>query len=221
VPRLSPVELEIWLAEQGWPWGIDGLVRAADYDPELAPFMERLKSKKAKRRKAVEWYCDQRHRIPNAPESVYDTRGIVSIGSEPTREPHYVDGEPVDRAPDLDPKHVVDDDPAPDYWGRLPRLDEAAGSSGPERGAPELGIPDRELWWIIERRLEKGERASRKWLARETKRRSDLDYVPRDRLTPLVDWIDEHPEGARRALSLRIIPSEFRAGKLGPVPPGA
>jgi hypothetical protein len=90
-----------------------------------------------------------------------------------------------------------------------------------ERGAPELGIPDKELLWIIERRLENGDRASREWLAMETKRRTDLEYVPRPRLSPLVDWIDAHPEAARRALSLRTIPSEFRAGKLGRVPPSA
>lgn len=90
-----------------------------------------------------------------------------------------------------------------------------------KRGAKELGIPTGVLWWIVERRLENSSRASRKWLAAETERRSDLEYVPRDRLSPLVDWIDTHPERARSALSLRRIPSEFRAGKLGPIPPKA
>jgi hypothetical protein len=90
-----------------------------------------------------------------------------------------------------------------------------------KRGAKKLGIPTDELWWILERRLENGERASRNWLAAETKRRQDLAYVPRDRLAPLVVWIDMHPERARQALSLRRIPPEFRAGKLGPVPPEA
>jgi hypothetical protein len=89
------------------------------------------------------------------------------------------------------------------------------------RGAKELGIPEVELWWIIERRLEMGSRASRKWLADETKRRQELTYVPRDRLSPLVDWIDGHPDAARPAARLRRIPSEFRAGTLGPLPPGA
>ncbi len=102
-------------------------------------------------------------------------------------------------------------------WGRLPPLDDDIAARD-KRGAKELGIPERELWWIIEHRLENSDR-SRKWLARETKRRADLTYVPRDRLSPLVTWIDLHPDAARRAATLREIPPEFRAGKLGPIPP--
>src|SRR5262245_19100033 len=44
---------------------------------------------------------------------------------------------------------------------------------GPRRGAKRLGIPEREFWWIVEKRHEKGERASRKWLAGETGRREE------------------------------------------------
>jgi hypothetical protein len=87
------------------------------------------------------------------------------------------------------------------------------------RGAKTLGVPERELWWIIERRLELGEDASREWLALQTKNRAEFEYVPRPRLSPLVDWIDAHKEAARSALRLRRIPSEFRAGKLGWVAP--
>jgi hypothetical protein len=92
---------------------------------------------------------------------------------------------------------------------------------GSRRGAKTLGIPEREFWWILEKRLEKGERASRKWLARETGRREELTYVPRDRLASLIDWVDAHKESAHQALALRRIPPEFRAGKLGPIPPNA
>lgn len=106
-------------------------------------------------------------------------------------------------------------------WPRVLRALGIIGESGKgeKPGPKELGIPERELWWIIDRRLENGSRASRKWLALETDRREDLTYVPRDRLTPLVDWIDEHPEAARRAAALREIPPGFRAGLIGPVPP--
>ena len=96
-----------------------------------------------------------------------------------------------------------------------------AKQQGSRRGARTLGIPKREFWWIIEKRLEKGERASRKWLASQTRRRQELTYVPRDRLAPLVDWVDAHKESARHASDLRRIPAEFRAGKLGPIPPDA
>jgi hypothetical protein len=109
-------------------------------------------------------------------------------------------------------------------WGNLPPLvdieePDGDGGTGSTRGAKEKGIPDRELWWIIRRRLEKGDRVSREGLALETKQRSDLEYVPRTRLSPLVDWVDAHKERAREALRLREIPSEFRAGTLGRVPP--
>jgi hypothetical protein len=116
------VELEIWLAENGWPSGVDGLVRAAYDDPELAPIMERLTSEEAKQQKAVERYVDERHPIPNAPRSVYDTRGVFLVDSEPTGEPHYVDGEPVG--------------PAPDYWGQLPPFEEAP-SAKPRHRPPD------------------------------------------------------------------------------------
>lgn len=106
-------------------------------------------------------------------------------------------------------------------FGRLPRLDGEDAAAATKRGARELGIPERELFWILERRLENGQRASRKWLALETKTRSELEYVPRDRLSPFVDWIDAHPDRAGRMRSLRRIPSEFRAGKLGPIPPSS
>jgi hypothetical protein len=81
------------------------------------------------------------------------------------------------------------------------------------------GIPKRETLWIIERRLEDPQLASRKWLADQTREREDLTYVPRDRLAPLVDWIDEHPEAARSAVRLRRTPPSFSAGPLGPIPP--
>jgi hypothetical protein len=87
------------------------------------------------------------------------------------------------------------------------------------RGPKELGIPERELWWIIDRWLENSHAHSRKWLAGETDRRDGLDYVPRTRLSPLIDWCEDHEEAARRAARLRVIPAEFRAGKLGPIPP--
>jgi hypothetical protein len=106
-------------------------------------------------------------------------------------------------------------------WGRLPTLDDKPKTDDERRGPKELGIPERELWWIIDRRLENPGAHSRKWLAQETERREGLDYVPRDRLSPLVDWIDLHPQAAERAARLRVIPPEFRAGTLGPIPPGA
>jgi hypothetical protein len=112
--------------------------------------------------------------------------------------------------------------PPPDWESLVDEfapVEEPAGEPEPAtRGPKELGIPERELWWIIERRLENGHTHSCAWLARQTKEREDLDYVPRDRLTPLVDWVDSHREAAERAARLGVIPSEFRAGKLGPVP---
>jgi hypothetical protein len=96
---------------------------------------------------------------------------------------------------------------------------ESDGRSSERRGPKQKGIPKREFFWIIERRLENSATHSREWLAQQTKERSNLEYVPRDRLSPLVDWIDLHPEAAERSARLRVIPSEFPAGTLGPIPP--
>lgn len=107
------------------------------------------------------------------------------------------------------------------FWRLVWATHQGRGNLAAKRGAKELGIPEREFWWILERRLENGGKASRKWLALQTKERQDLTYVPRDRLSPFVDWIDAHPEAAREMRSLRRIPPEFRAGERGPIPPSA
>lgn len=88
-----------------------------------------------------------------------------------------------------------------------------------KRGAKEKGIPKRELFWILERRLENGDKASGRWLEAETARRADLTRIPRDRLAPFVDWINTHPERARTMLDRREIPLEFRATRDGWAPP--
>jgi hypothetical protein len=168
---------------------------AARADPALENELARCKSDDEREQLAFEWF--EEHAQP-AERSNWHVSPVYSLGD---------DSEPTYRTPD---------------WpgGRLPRLEDDAPVDD-KRGAKELGIPEAELWWIIERRLENGSRASRKWLALETKRRENLTYVPRDRLTPLVDWIDLHPDAARQAAALRRIPPEFRAGQLGPIPPRA
>src|SRR5262245_20295217 len=93
---LTPVEAEIRLAELGLT--VDGVIRAAEFDPELAPTMGLLSSREAKLGKVLEHYGDEGHPIPvDETGSVYDRRGIVSIGPGP--HVHYVDGELVVRDP--------------------------------------------------------------------------------------------------------------------------
>jgi hypothetical protein len=148
---------------------------AARRDPALEDELVRCKTDGEKEQLAFEWF--DMHPQP-ADRSDWIADLVWSLGGPPPA---------TFRTPD---------------WpgGRLPRLEDVEVSAVPEgerRGAKELGIPESALWWIIERRLENGSRASRQWLADETKRREEYSYVPRDRLSPLVDWIDLHPEAAR------------------------
>jgi hypothetical protein len=165
------------------------LVRDANDEPVLRSTMRLLKSHDAKLQLALQYFGDEGH-----PQPRERTRPIVIM----------VDGKPL--LGNLTPE-----------WGELPSLD--AKPENEPRGPKELGIPEREMWWIIEKHLENPRKHSRHWLAEQTRERHDLDFVPRTRLSPLVDWVDSRPEAARHAARLRVIPQEFRAGALGWIPP--
>jgi hypothetical protein len=163
-------------------------------------------------RKQLDAYVDalRRSRNPPAPAQLTELRRLWE-------------------AADAVPEELVGAFGSRGLWARRPppRWEVLEAEFGPppektgpaRRGAKELGIPEREMWWIIERWLENSHAHSRESLAQETKRRQDLEYVPRPRLSPLVDWMERHREAAERAARLHEIPAEFRAGKLGPVPP--
>jgi hypothetical protein len=197
VPRPSDWprrKLEIWLAKNEWPTGVGGLVRAGYDDPELAPILERLTSEEAKRRLVVEWYCDQRHEIPMSGTfgSVYDTRGMIFIGSKPPEE---------DESEALD----VNDDQAPAYWGRLPPVEdeEPAGAGPPKTRRPRHRPPDpipeatvKQLKWELAQRRARPRdpELSQEKIAR--RRELDRSRIQQAEALERIGWdlLRSHPE---------------------------
>jgi hypothetical protein len=80
-------------------------------------------------------------------------------------------------------------------------------------------IPLPSFWYVLEQRVKNGKLAKVNALSEQTRRNSQLQFVGRTRVGGLVDWIDEHPEQARRALELHETPAGFRATPEGVLVP--
>jgi len=76
-------------------------------------------------------------------------------------------------------------------------------------------MPAKTFWKIFELGMahaeSDNETPSLRSIAETTKRREDLEYVPRDRVTPIVDWIATNRHRARGYWERREIPPPFRA----------
>jgi hypothetical protein len=98
------------------------------------------------------------------------------------------------------------------------------GRRTPEKPEPDARrersrIPLSAFWLILEQRVKSGKLATVNSLSEQTRRRANVDFVGRTRVTKLVNWIDEHPEQARRAWELHDIPAGFRATRDGIIVP--
>jgi hypothetical protein len=106
-------------------------------------------------------------------------------------------------------------------WGRLPPLEDATADRIRERevpgepGRPFETMPAKTFWTIYEMGLvhaeSNDEKPSLRAITETTRRRGDLEYVPRDRVTPVVDWIAANRRRARGYWERREIPPPFRA----------
>ena len=103
---------------------IDVLVKDLEDVPELQARVLHL-SRAAREHLALVWFGDEGHPQPEKRR----LRSDVWFDSYPAN-PHWTP-----------------------EWGHLPPLTDDQ-VSGETRGAKELGIPEREMWWIIERRLD-------------------------------------------------------------------
>ena len=67
------------------------------------------------------------------------------------------------------------------------------------------------FWLILEQRVKNGKLANPNKLSEMTRRSRRVPFVGRTRVGHLVEWIDEHPDQAQRALRLHETPAGFRA----------
>jgi len=79
-------------------------------------------------------------------------------------------------------------------------------------------IPNAAFWLILEQRVKRGRLATVNGLSEMT-RRNNVGFVGRTRVAKLVQWVDDHPEQAQRALALHETPAGFRATAEGVLVP--
>jgi hypothetical protein len=163
--------------------------------PELRPAIDAQRSKEDRVRVAVRYFGDEGHANPD---------------------------------PDNPPKHgpaingnIAAHDCPP--WERLPPIEamDAAESGRRERelsgeaGRPPETMPITTFWAIYEMGMAHAtsddETPSLRAITETTRRREDLEYIPRDRVTPIVDWIAANRRRARGYWERREIPPQFRA----------
>ena len=96
-----------------------------------------------------------------------------------------------------------------------PEPSQHEGTLRGDPGRKPQTMPAKTFWKIFELGMahaeSDNETPSLSSIAETTKRREDLEYVPRDRVTPIVDWIATNRHRARGYWERREIPPPFRA----------